>query len=112
MRRIGDHFQREGLLASSFDTDDVRRALNAMNYSFAMPRARTTSPLNDPERSCRSADADVRASPRPTDARGHRDRALHRGSSEVVNDEVGVDLPAWSVTDRLRGAVDVAQLVD
>lgn len=32
MRRIGDRFMREGLLASSFSADDVRRALNAMNY--------------------------------------------------------------------------------
>ena len=32
MRRIGDRFNRVGLLADSFDTDDVRQALNAMNY--------------------------------------------------------------------------------
>lgn len=32
MRRIGDRLLREGLLAASFDTDDVARALNAMNH--------------------------------------------------------------------------------
>ena len=32
MRRIGDRFNRAGLLAGSFDTADVRWALNAMNY--------------------------------------------------------------------------------
>jgi hypothetical protein len=31
MRRIGDRFNRVGLLADSFDTTDVRQAVNAMN---------------------------------------------------------------------------------
>lgn len=32
MRRIGDRFNRVGLLSDSFDTAEVSRALNAMNY--------------------------------------------------------------------------------
>ena len=32
MRRVGDRFTRVGLLADPFDVDDVRQAVNAMNY--------------------------------------------------------------------------------
>jgi hypothetical protein len=32
MRRIGDRFNRVGLLADSFDIDDVRQAVSAMNH--------------------------------------------------------------------------------
>ena len=38
MRRIGDRFQRHGLLAESFGNDDVRWALNAMNYRLRHAR--------------------------------------------------------------------------
>ena len=44
MRRIGDRFNREGLLAEPFDTDDVRWALNAMNYRLRHARGEDAAP--------------------------------------------------------------------
>ena len=44
MRRIGDRFKREGLLASSFGTDDVRQALNAMNYRLRHAKGEDDGP--------------------------------------------------------------------
>jgi hypothetical protein len=32
MRRIGDRLNRKGLLGDSFDAEDVRQAVNAMNH--------------------------------------------------------------------------------
>ena len=47
MLRIGDRFSREGLLTEPFGPDDVRWALNAMNYRLRHARGEDDAPLRD-----------------------------------------------------------------